>query len=155
MNDVAIADLSPSMSSNEIPRSAGFGCREPPRLVGDAAHREPRRANASAICRDRGRGRNQRELIGCAVADLKIMRGARLHACGHFDRDDQIAPIKDIVTLGRVAGQAMEIGERNPSFARLSPHDHDARPWLQARPPDRTGWSPRRIQTIRKSRDCD
>jgi peptide/nickel transport system substrate-binding protein len=32
------------------------------------------------------------------------MRGARLHACGHFDSDDQIAPIKDIVAFGRAAG---------------------------------------------------
>ena len=53
------------------------------------------------------------------------MRGARLHVCGHFDRDDQIAPIKDIVMLGRVAGQAKEICERNLSFARFSPRDHE------------------------------
>jgi hypothetical protein len=53
------------------------------------------------------------------------VRGPRLHVCGHFDRDDQITPIQDIVTLGCVAGQAMEIRERNPSFTRLPPHDHD------------------------------
>jgi hypothetical protein len=53
------------------------------------------------------------------------MRGTCFHVCGHLDSDDQIAAIKHIVTLGRAAGQTMEICERNRPFARFSAHDHD------------------------------
>jgi xanthine dehydrogenase YagS FAD-binding subunit len=38
--------------------------------------------------------------------------------------------------------------------ARLAPHDHRSRPWLQGQPPSRTGWSPRRIPTNQKLHDC-
>ena len=123
--------------------------------MGDATHRKPRGADASAVCGDRRCDRNERELIGSAVSDFKIMRGARIHACGHFDGDDQIASIKDIVTLGRPAWKAMEVCERNLSFACFSPHDHER---IYSCKRDRKIGRVRRhagLQTIRKSRDCD
>jgi len=54
------------------------------------------------------------------------MRGAPLHPCGHFDCDDQVAPIEHVVTLRCIAGQAMEISERDRSFSRAPAH-HDRR----------------------------
>jgi hypothetical protein len=53
------------------------------------------------------------------------MRGPRFFVCGHFDSDDQIASIKDVIALGRAAGQSMEIWEWNSSFASLPLHDDD------------------------------
>src|SRR5438876_2667779 len=49
------------------------------------------RADAPAIACDRGRRGDERELIGLAVADLQVVRGATFRAGGHVDRDDKIA----------------------------------------------------------------
>ena len=83
------------------------------------------------------------------------MRGTRFHACGHFDSDDQVAPIKDIVTLRGSAGKAMKICERNLSFTRFSSHDHErVRCCERDRKIGRVGRYTG-LRTIRKSRDCD
>ena len=151
MNDVAIADLSPSMSSNEIPRRLLSRCREPPRLVGHTAHSETHRANASAICRQRGGSRYQRELIGCAITNLKIVRGTRLQRSGALRSRRSDRPDPRRCHARRVAGQAMEIRERVLVVRPLAPARSRWRPWRQELPPDRTGWSPRRIETSRRS----
>src|ERR1700738_1220351 len=131
MKDAATPDLSASMSSNEIPRkplSAAVSRCQPPPLVRNAAQCEPRPTDASAIGRDRSCGRHKRELIGCAVADLKVMRGTRLQVCGHFDRDDQIASIKHVVTLGRAARKTMEICETESVVRPFFPVRSRSRP---------------------------
>jgi hypothetical protein len=51
------------------------------------------------------------------------MRAARLDPCGHFDCDDQIAPIERIVALRSTARQAMEFRERDRSFSRAPAHN--------------------------------
>src|SRR2546426_7458120 len=70
-----------------------------------------------AIACDRGRRGDERELIGLAVADLQVVRGATFRAGGHVDRDDKIAPTEHVVTFRGVAWQAVENGERDRSFA--------------------------------------
>jgi pimeloyl-ACP methyl ester carboxylesterase len=87
-----------------------------------AAHGEPRRADAPAIGRDRSRRRYQRELVGLAIAELEIVRGAALRAGGDLDRDNQVAATERVITLRRIAGQAVEVGERDRSFARAPTH---------------------------------
>jgi len=57
------------------------------------------------------------------VADLEVVRGASLGAGRDFDRDDQVASTEDVVSLRRVAGQAMERGERNRSLSVRAAHD--------------------------------
>src|SRR5437879_12400910 len=70
------------------PAERRFGRGETPGLVRHAAQREPRRADAPAFDCDRGRRRDQRELIGLSIADLQIVRGAPLRASRDLDRDD-------------------------------------------------------------------
>jgi hypothetical protein len=57
--------------------------------------------------------------VDSASAAVQIARSAA------FEPWETRIPIKDVVMLGRVAGQAMEICERNLSFARFSPRDHE------------------------------
>ena len=87
------------------------------------AQREPRRTDTRAIACDRGRRGDERELIRLAVAALQVVRGPTFRAGGHVDRDDKIASTEHVVTFRCVAWQAMEIGERDRSFARGPAHD--------------------------------
>src|SRR2546426_8437914 len=77
-----------------------------------------------AIACDRGRRGDERELIGLAVADLQVVRGATFRAGGHVDRDDKNASTEHVVTFRGVARQAVENGEQGCSFAPRPAPDH-------------------------------
>src|ERR1700722_4632565 len=89
----------------------------------DSAHSQPCRNYVLPVHRDRSRCRYKRELIRLTIADLEVMRGASLRTGRDLDRNDQVAPTEDVVSLRRVAGQAMELGERNRSLSIRAAYD--------------------------------
>src|SRR2546426_2112285 len=87
-----------------------------------------------AIACDRGRRGDERELIGLAVADLQVVRGATFRAGGHVDRDDKIASTQHVVTFPGVARPAVENRGRGRPFAPRPPPHQPRGPGRQ-RPP--------------------
>jgi hypothetical protein len=102
--------------------SLGFAIA--PRLVGDAAEREARLLDSTALDFEPDRDRNERERIGQAVADLEIaiVRGKALGR--QFDRGDELVGAQVAVDLRRVAGQAVEVGEGDAALARRAARQH-------------------------------
>ena len=100
------------------PAQCFFRCREPPRPVSNATHRQPGRANAFLVYGDRSRSRYERELIGLTVAKFQVVRSSALGSPWHLDRNNQIAALEHVVSLGRAARQAVEVRKRDRSLPR-------------------------------------
>ena len=88
-----------------------------PRLMRDAAERQPRFLDRAAFEFQRGRDRDQREGIGQPVADFQVGVVAGKTRRRQFDRGDDFVRLQVGVDLRRVARQAVEIAERNHALA--------------------------------------
>ncbi len=94
-----------------------LGARVAPRLVRDAAERQPRLFDRVAVELQRRRDRYQRERIGQAIADFQIgvILGKALRRKLH--RGDDLVRMQIGVALRRVARQPMKVGKRDRALA--------------------------------------
>src|SRR4051812_37280972 len=97
-----------------------FGLDRTPRLVCDAAEREPGFDNSTVLHIKSGGNGDQREGITCPVADLAVGRVASQRKRWQFDCGDQFAWLEERLDVGSFSRQAMEIGKRDRSRAAAS-----------------------------------
>jgi hypothetical protein len=79
--------------------------------------------DAAAHVQRRGH-RHQRERVARAVAHLQVVRVAGEAVGRQVDADDQLAGGQRGVALRRVAGQAVEVGDRDDALAARAAHAH-------------------------------
>src|SRR5262252_8860926 len=87
----------------------------PPRLHRHAAERKPRIRNRTRLEAQSGGGRDDGEGIGRSFADFQVagMGGETRGFRRQSHRDDHLAGLKRVLTVRRIAGQAVEQFERN------------------------------------------
>jgi hypothetical protein len=66
---------------------------------------------------ERDRGRDQRELVGFPVANLEVEGAACAPRSGDEERHDHVAGRQRRLDVGRSAGAAMQVGERDAAVA--------------------------------------
>ena len=93
---------------------------------GDAAGREPRGADRAVLDLERRGDRDERELVGGAIAHLEIARARGISAVRHLDRDDQLAGVQLVLEVGRGARQPIEALDRQAPLSVRAAQDHDA-----------------------------
>src|SRR5712675_1704187 len=97
-----------------------LGRTGPPGLQGDAAERDPRLDDGGALDPQRGGGRDDREGVGGALANLEVAGMCR--ESSRLGRqtygDDQLARFEHALALGRASGQTVEALERNLAAPR-------------------------------------
>src|SRR3954467_15463359 len=96
--------------------------RPPPRpprpgLGAHAAEREPDVSDDAVLDRDGGGDRDERELVGLAVAELEVRRAARDGRAGHLEADDELAVLQRMLEVWRVAGEEEEVVDRDRAIA--------------------------------------
>ena len=105
----------PTRASSEARRRQG--------LRADAAGREPRGADHAVLDLERRGDRDERELVGGAIAHLEIARARGISAVRHLDRDDQLAGLQRVLEVGRVARQPIEVLDREAPLAVRAAQD--------------------------------
>ena len=96
-----------------LARKRRLGARVAPRLMCDTAQRQAGSLDAAVRELERSGNRDERKRVGQAIADFQIGVVAGKAGRRQLDRNDDLARFEVVVALGRVAGQAMELVDRN------------------------------------------